>query len=104
MNAAVGMGAGSQFRLMGSAVMVAVCTAVFNGAIRSRLADITGQADLNPLVNVSQYLGSLTAEQQDEIRQILAEGYNRQALVLCACAAVQVPTVLLLWKKTQVKV
>ena len=100
----MGMGAGSQFRLMGSAVAVAVCTAVFNGAITSQLASRTGHEDLNALANLGQYLDQLTAEERGQVSQILAQGYNDQMLVLCAAAAAQVPSALLLWKRDPIKV
>ncbi|KAI1413990.1 MFS general substrate transporter [Hypoxylon sp. FL1857] len=95
---AVGMGAGAQFRMIGSSMILAIATSVFNGYARSHLQAITGSSDTNAL----SHLGSLPPELQEQIRYSLTEAYNRQNLVLCASAAMQIPASLLMWKKKQV--
>ncbi|KAI0010006.1 major facilitator superfamily MFS-1 [Xylariaceae sp. FL0662B] len=99
---AVGFGAGNQFRMMGGAIMIAISTSVFNSSVRPYLAELFGFADTNTLVTLGYELGSLPLEMQNEIRVILAKGYNRQMLVLCASAAAQIPAALLLWKRNQI--
>ncbi|KAH8890386.1 putative multidrug resistance protein fnx1 [Thozetella sp. PMI_491] len=101
---AVGMGAGNQFRLIGSTVMIAVCTSVFNGYLRSQLGGLLQSSETNILNKLAQELASLPHDLQTQIRLLLAESYNRQTFVLCASAAGQIPAALMLWKKEQILV
>ncbi|KAI1137180.1 putative multidrug resistance protein fnx1 [Hypoxylon sp. FL0543] len=94
----VGMGAGAQFRMIGCTMFLAIATSIFNSYARPRLQDITGSSDTNDL----SQLALLPPEVQNQIRYALAEAYNRQNLVLCASAALQIPASLLMWKKKQV--
>lgn len=93
---AVGMGAGAQFRFMGSAIVLSISTSVLNNYLRPHLSTILGiaGADLNSLGDSLSMASEAVAEQ---VRQVVAEGYNRQTLVLCVTAALQVPATLLLW-------
>ncbi|OTA92494.1 hypothetical protein M434DRAFT_396376 [Hypoxylon sp. CO27-5] len=95
---AVGMGAGAQFRMIGSTMILAIATSVFNGYARSHLQAITGSSDTNAL----SQLNLLHPDVQEQVRYALSEAYNRQNLVLCASAAMQIPASLLMWKKKQV--
>ncbi|OTA64073.1 putative multidrug resistance protein fnx1 [Hypoxylon sp. EC38] len=95
---AVGMGAGAQFRMIGSTMILAIATSVFNGYARSHLQAITGSSDTNALSQLSL----LHPDVQEQVRYALSEAYNRQNLVLCASAAMQIPASLLMWKKKQV--
>lgn len=76
-------------------MVLAISSSVFNSYARSRLQDL-GAGDPDALVLV---LDTLPKVIQEQIRYTLAEGYNRQALVLCVSAALQVPASLLMWKK-----
>jgi hypothetical protein len=103
---AVAMGAASQFRMMGSAIVVAISTSVFNSYVRPQLASLLGLSvsGMDSLQSLSQYLGLLPVEVQENLRLTLAEGYNRQMLVLCVSAAAQIPAAFLMWKKEQIRV
>ncbi|KAI1102716.1 putative multidrug resistance protein fnx1 [Jackrogersella minutella] len=94
----VGMGAGAQFRMIGCAIILSIATSVFNGYARAQLQSILGDSDTNALTQ----LGTLPQELQEQVRYALTEAYNRQDLVLCASAAMQIPASLLMWKKKQV--
>ncbi|KAI1087948.1 putative multidrug resistance protein fnx1 [Rostrohypoxylon terebratum] len=97
---AVGMGAITQVRSMGSAVGVAIGTSVFNGYISSPL-EALGLVD--PLSGLATGdLSMLSATMQAEAREILSEGYNRQMLVALAFASAQVPAALLIWRREQI--
>ncbi|XDG05322.1 hypothetical protein ABKA04_004937 [Annulohypoxylon sp. FPYF3050] len=99
MDNAVGMGAGSQFRMIGSSMILAISTSVFNTYARPELQKLLGMSDTDAL---SELLPTLTPALQEQVRLILAEGYNRQILVLCVSAAAQIPCTLLMWKKKQI--
>lgn len=102
---AVALGSGSQFRMMGSAIAIAIATSVFNSYTGPRLADLVGQSSTgsSSLAGLSQTLNSLPPAIQTEVRLVLARGYNWQMIVLCACAAGQIPAALLLWRKNQIR-
>jgi hypothetical protein len=103
--AAVGMGAVSQLRVMGGAIVLAIATSVFNSYTRPRLAGFfeSAQSSGNPISSM-QSLAQFSSEEQASIKAILANGYNLQMYVLCAFAAAQIPSALLLWRKKQILV
>ncbi|OTB09508.1 hypothetical protein M426DRAFT_6778 [Hypoxylon sp. CI-4A] len=98
---ATAMGAGSQFRMMGGTIVLAISTSVFNTYARPQLQTLLGSSDTDTLIS---FLGTLPQGLQDQVRHVLAEAYNRQILVLCVSAALQVPATLLMWKKKQVTI
>ncbi|KAI1760378.1 putative multidrug resistance protein fnx1 [Hypoxylon sp. FL1150] len=96
---AVAMGAASQFRMMGGTIVLAISTSVFNTYAQPQLQTLLGVSDTDTLIS---FLGTLPQDLRDQVRYLLAEAYNRQVLVLCVSAALQVPATLLMWKKKQV--
>ncbi|KAI1354865.1 putative multidrug resistance protein fnx1 [Xylaria sp. FL0043] len=98
---ATALGAGSQFRLMGGAIILAISTSVFNGYVRPHLASQLGISDTDTL---TQVLSTFPRELQEEARVVLAVGYSRQMLVLAISAALQIPATLLLWQKKQLRI
>ncbi|KAH7329580.1 putative multidrug resistance protein fnx1 [Stachybotrys elegans] len=97
---AVGMGAGAQFRTMGSSMALAISTSVFNTYVRPELVALLGYSEMAFAGDVAGLPTSL----QHDVRHVLARGYNNQILVLCVSAALQFPASLLMWKKNQVRV
>lgn len=98
------MGAAAQFRFIGSAIILAISTSVFNTYMRPRLHEILGNSDTDSLIRSVDAITSLAPRTLSEVQRSLAEGYNRQMLVLCISAALQVPASLLMWKKRQLVV
>ncbi|KAI1121538.1 major facilitator superfamily domain-containing protein [Nemania abortiva] len=101
---AVGMAAGAQLRSMGSSIVLAISTSVFNTYARSRLQGLLGVSSSDELLFSGEILGSLPPALLEQVRHLLAESYNRQVLVLAVSAALQVPASLLMWKKKQLVV
>ncbi|KAI0909421.1 putative multidrug resistance protein fnx1 [Ustulina deusta] len=101
---AVAMAAEGQFQVMGSAVLLSVATAIFNGYTRSRLESLLGTMGSDSFLNLGNVLPSLSTRLQQEVRLTLAEGYNRQSLVLAVAAGAQVPFTFLLWGRKQITV
>lgn len=102
---AVGMGAVTQLRLMGGAIVLAIATSVFNTYTKPRLAHFMGGLKaIDGAIYSAQSLSSLPVHDRAEIRNILAHGYDLQMWVLCAFAAAQIPAALLLWRKQQIRV
>lgn len=98
------MGSGAQFRSMGSSVVLAISTSVFNTYTRPRLQELLGVSSSDDLLFSADALASLPPLLLEQVRHLLAEGYNRQVLVLAVSAALQVPASLLMWKKKQLVV
>ncbi|KAI0532823.1 putative multidrug resistance protein fnx1 [Xylaria digitata] len=98
---ATALGAGSQFRFMGGAIVLAVSTSVFNGYVRPRLESQLGISDADTL---TQILPTISRELQEEARRILAGGYSNQILALAVSAALQIPATLLMWRKVPLKI
>ncbi len=98
------MGAGAQFRFIGSAMVLAISTSVFNTYARPQFQALLGVSSADSLIHSGGGLTSLPQQLQDDIRYTFAEGYNRQVLVLCVSAACQIPASLLMWKKKQLRI
>ncbi|KAH8166270.1 hypothetical protein CIB48_g1935 [Xylaria polymorpha] len=101
---AVGMGSGAQFRSMGSSIVLAISTSVFNTYARPKLQGLLGVSSADDLLFSEEVLASLSPAVLVELRHLLAEAYNRQVLVLAVSAALQIPASLLMWKKKQLVV
>ncbi|CAG8976533.1 hypothetical protein HYALB_00011010 [Hymenoscyphus albidus] len=102
---AVGMGAVSQLRPMGGAIVLAITTSVFNNYTRPRLGELLGPLGYGSSnVPTGELLTHLPTDLREEARGILAHGYNLQMIILCAFAAAQIPATLLLWQKKPIRV
>ncbi|KAI1131717.1 MFS multidrug transporter-like protein [Nemania abortiva] len=97
---AVALGAGSQFRMMGSAITAAIANSVYNGYTRPRLAHLNISDTVAPSITRST-AESTTIEEMTKL--IYAGGFNQQMIVLAAFAAAQIPAALMLWKRPQLK-
>ncbi|KAI2618109.1 putative multidrug resistance protein fnx1 [Hypoxylon sp. NC1633] len=100
----VGMAAGSQFQVLGSVILLAVATSVFNNYTRPRLSSLVGASGSESLFSLGEALKTVSDKARDEIRLTLAEGYNRQSLVLCGASGAQLLATPLLWKRKQTTV
>lgn len=97
---AVGMGSANQFRAIGSTLLVAVTTALFNGLVFPRLSEL-GISDPNRVIETYSHGGmtGIPAHVWNDARRVLSEGYNRQMYALVACGVAQAAVSLLLWEK-----
>jgi hypothetical protein len=102
---AIGMGTLSQLRVMGGAIVLAIATSVFNSYTSPRLVEYLSRYDMTTdAVYSAQSLARLSAVDRDEVRSILAMGFNRQMIVLSCFAAAQIPTAALVWRGKQIVV
>lgn len=102
---AVGMGAVAQFRVMGGAIVLSIATSVFNSYTKPRIAELLGASGAAVVYGQSvQSIANLGPLEQQRMRLTLARGYNLQMWVMCAFAALQVPTALLLWRRKPILV
>jgi hypothetical protein len=98
------MGAVSQLRPMGGAIVLALTTSVFNSYTRPKLAEILGSEIGGRIALSGEIVARLPSPQREDARAVLAHGYNLQMIVLCAFAAAQIPAALLMWRKKQITV
>ncbi|KAH7070078.1 major facilitator superfamily domain-containing protein, partial [Paraphoma chrysanthemicola] len=102
---AVGMGAVSQLRIMGGAIVLAIATSVFNSYTGPLLAEYMARYSITrDAIYSAQGIARLTAPDQDAVRNILARGFNKQMIVLAAFAGAQIPTAFMLWRKEHIRV
>lgn len=100
---AVGLGTATQCRALGSALMVAVATAVFNEHVSHPLRRLGVQDLATYSYEESSRDIAMSTENRHKFQTILLEGYSRQMFVLCGCGAMQVLVLLLLWRKKQIR-
>jgi hypothetical protein len=100
---AVSLAVVNQLRMMGGATLLAIATSVFNGYTLPRLESL-GMPGFETRNSLIQYLASAPPRTREDLNSALAEGYNRQMLVLAACAAAQIPVAALLWKSRQIMI
>lgn len=81
--------------------MIAISTSVFNSYVTPHLASL-GFSGGNVLTVLERELSSLPISTSNQIRLVLAQGFNRQMIVLCVSAAAQVPVGFLMWKSEQI--
>ncbi|KAF2653158.1 MFS general substrate transporter, partial [Lophiostoma macrostomum CBS 122681] len=102
---AVGLGAVTQLRVMGGAIVLSVATSVFNGYTRPLVANFLRSINALADAIVSlQTLSKFSEQEQVTMRMILARGYSIQMYILCAFATAQLPAAWLLWRRRQVLV
>jgi uncharacterized membrane protein YfcA len=99
------MGAISQLRVMGGAIVLAIATSVFNSCTSPRLVEYLSRYGMTiNAIYSAQSLAKFSAVDRDEVRSILATGFNHQMIVLSVFAAAQIPSAALLWRKKQILV
>jgi hypothetical protein len=97
------MGTANQFRAIGSTILAAITTALFNGFVIPQLSAL-GITDPSRLMETySQAEIDTSQEVWDEATNILSEGYNRQMFALVACGAAQAAVALLQWTRNTPK-
>lgn len=101
---AVAMGSVAQFRVMGGVIGLAIVTAVFNSLVKSKLGRFMSPDQINDLLKATGSITSLSAELQEMVRGIFADGYDLQMKILAGFAAAQIPSSILMWQKKQIRV
>ncbi|KAI0376975.1 putative multidrug resistance protein fnx1 [Hypomontagnella monticulosa] len=101
---AVGTAAVTQFRFLGSAAVISLITAVGNSWTREALSNSLTAAQLQSLFRSTAIIGTLPTDLQTTVRQTFVESFNLQMRIVLGFAVFSVFTVLLMWKKAQIKV
>lgn len=96
--------AGTQFRFLGSAVVVSITTAVGNGYIRDKLSGILTSRQLQEIFRSSATINDLPPELESRVRREFTNSFNLQFHIILGFAVATVFTIILLWRRQQVKI
>ena len=101
---ATASGAMMQFRMTGATIGLAIVTSALNGYLISQLSAILPESQVNDILRSVSTSSSFPSAMQDEIREAFGQGYSLQIKILLGFAAAQIPTVLMMWKRPQLKI
>ncbi|KAF2749613.1 MFS general substrate transporter [Sporormia fimetaria CBS 119925] len=98
---AVGTGALNMLRSLGGCVAIAICSALHNSTLRSRLPEVLSPEQVSRIEDSREFIAMLPPRLQKEVGEVFAESYNRQFQVLlgCACASLLVAIALAVVRK-----
>lgn len=96
------MGSVAQYRILGSAIGLAIVTAAFNSLVRGKLDDILPPGPVDDLLRSPATVKLFAEDLQGTILAAFGDGYNLQLKILAGLAALQIPSALLIWKKQQI--
>ncbi|KAI0165367.1 major facilitator superfamily domain-containing protein [Hypoxylon sp. FL1284] len=92
-----------QFRFLGSAIAVAVTAAVGNSWTQNELSGIISAEQFSGILRSAEEIKSLPPDLEQAVRVVFLQGFNLQMRILLGFAVAGVFTVLLLWKKPQIR-
>ena len=97
------MGANTQFRFLGGAVGLGLVTAVLNGFLRPRLAEIVAGDVLGAILESTDVVTTLSPQLQARILDVFADGFVLQWRVLCGFVGSQIlASFLTLWEAVRI--
>ncbi|PQE07460.1 major facilitator superfamily transporter protein [Rutstroemia sp. NJR-2017a BBW] len=99
----VAVGTVIQFRMLGGALGIAVANTVLNSHVLSRLTPILG-SHVSTLLNEPSSIGLAPPALRDQIRTVFGEAYNLQMRAMIGFSAAQIISIMLVWKKKQIKI
>lgn len=97
--AALAVGSGLQFRMLGGAVGIAVVNSVSNNYIQSHLGNILQGQELAAVLESASSIAFLPPELQLSVRAVYGEAYNLQLKATIGFCGAGFLAALLIWKK-----
>ncbi|KAI3322570.1 drug resistance transporter [Xylariaceae sp. AK1471] len=101
---AVATAAGTQFRFLGSAVVVSITTAVGNGWIKDRLSATLTSKQIQEIFRSSATINDLPPDLEVTVRREFVRSFNLQFHIILGFAVASTISILLLWKRKQILV
>ncbi len=101
---AVATAAGTQFRFLGSAVVVSITTAVGNSLVKAKLAGILTPQQIQDIFKSSANINELSPELQSVVRRDFVSSFDVQFRIVLGFAVASLISIALLWKKKQILV
>lgn len=99
---AVAMGSVAQYRILGSAIGLAIVNAAFNSLVKDRLEVFLPSTEVDDLLRAPEGISAYTDVIQGAIRDAFGNGYNLQLKILAGLASLQIPAAMMIWKKEQI--
>ncbi|KAI1171056.1 putative multidrug resistance protein fnx1 [Nemania sp. FL0916] len=101
---AVAIGAGSQFRIVGSAIALSVAVAIYSSYTYPALTAVLTTANIQEydLADLTKTLKYVPKDVQIAIRLSIAKGYSYQLILLSIVSALQIPSICMVWDKTNI--
>ncbi|MCJ1349214.1 hypothetical protein MMC31_007450 [Peltigera leucophlebia] len=100
---AVAIGAANQFRLLGGAIGLGICTNILASKVKTDLSPVLSSEQLKAILLSFQLIEALGPAAQATVRTVYAEGYNLQMRVLIGISAAEVLATLMMWERKQSK-
>ncbi|KAI1260126.1 drug resistance transporter [Xylariaceae sp. FL1019] len=101
---AVASAAGTQFRFLGSAIVVSLTTAVGNGWIRDTLSDTLTPAQIQGIFRSTATINDLPADLERQVRRDFVTSFNLEMHIVLGFAVASLFSIALLWRKNQIRV
>lgn len=101
---AVGNATVAQFRVLGGALGIAIVTSAANRYVAAQLRSYFPDRIATDLLDRTDIIDKLSVDEQHIVRPIFAMGYNLQMKILIGVAAAHLVGILLLWKKSPIRV
>lgn len=96
------MGSVAQYRILGSAIGLAIVTAAFQSLVKDRLEAFLPSSEAEILLMSPDSISHYSDAVQEAIRAAFGNGYNLQLKILAGLAALQIPAALMIWKQDQI--
>ncbi|KAI1357333.1 major facilitator superfamily domain-containing protein [Xylaria arbuscula] len=101
---AVATAAGTQFRFLGSAVVVSIATAVGNSLVKARLAGTLTSRQIEDIFRSSATINGLSPELEQLVRREFDSSFNVQFRIILGFSVASLISIMLLWKRKQILV
>ncbi|RWA10729.1 hypothetical protein EKO27_g4367 [Xylaria grammica] len=101
---AVATAAGTQFRFLGSAVVVSITTAVGNSLVKAKLTGILTPLQIQEVFRSSASINELSPELEEMVRTDFISSFDVQFRIVLGFAVASIISIVLLWKKKQILV
>ncbi|KAI1339724.1 putative multidrug resistance protein fnx1 [Xylariaceae sp. FL0016] len=101
---AVASAVGTQMRFVGSAIVVAIVTAVSNDWIKDDLSVLLSPSQIEDMFRSTDTIYDLPESDQPIVRSAFVTSFNLQMHIVLGFAAASIFSILLMWKKNPTKV
>ncbi|KAI1205341.1 putative multidrug resistance protein fnx1 [Annulohypoxylon truncatum] len=101
---AVASAAGTQFRFLGSALVVSITTAVGNGWIKDQLSSYLTSSQIEQIFQTTATIDKLPEQLQPSVRSTFVRGFNLQMHIVLGFAVASVFSIALMWRRSQIRV
>ncbi|KAI0813404.1 drug resistance transporter [Xylaria sp. FL0064] len=101
---AVASAAGTQFRFLGSAIVVSVTTAVGNRWIKDHLAGTLTSEQIQAIFRSTTSISDLPPALEKQLRSDFVRSFNLEMRIVLGFAVASVFNIALLWKRNQIRV